>query len=142
MRYDNCVMKQGCMLYSVRTIHGKSGGLVGKSSRTLKYRPLCGIRSGPQEHMPSKSDCGHPDAYVERRKRIVDKVLSPLDKSMKFCIVCGTGDSQSQCPRCDGNGWVLTRPGGGGVVGEVRRARCKICGGSGIVPCILCGGCH
>lgn len=91
---------------------------------------------------PKESPKSKRDALVERQKRIKDKVLTPLDTGIHFCVICATGDSKVLCPRCDGTGEILTRPGGAGVPGQVGVARCKLCGGSGIVPCVVCGGYH
>ena len=63
------------------------------------------------------------------RRLIVHKELTPLGSSFQYCIICGTGDGKAECPRCEGHGWVLTRPGGAGVAGKVGQARCKLCGG-------------
>jgi hypothetical protein len=63
------------------------------------------------------------------RRLIIHKELTPLGSSLQYCIICGTGDGKVECPRCEGHGWVLTRPGGAGVAGKVGQARCKLCGG-------------
>lgn len=63
------------------------------------------------------------------RSRLIDKELTPLGSSFQYCIICGTGDGKVECSRCEGRGWVLTRPGGAGVARKVGQARCGLCGG-------------
>ena len=89
---------------------------------------------------PRKGPQGSEQSSIERKRRIQDKVLTPLESKITFCILCGTGDARVVCPQCDGKGQVLTRPGGAGVAGKVGTVRCKICAGSGVVPCAICGG--
>ncbi|KAI8113049.1 hypothetical protein M9435_003055 [Picochlorum sp. BPE23] len=82
---------------------------------------------------------GHEERSVEK-KLIAEKVLTPLPEGIRFCVLCGCGDGIVPCPRCEGRGVVLTRPGGAGVAGAVGQARCKMCSGLGKVPCIICAG--
>lgn len=41
---------------------------------------------------------------------------------------------------CDGEGFVITKPGGAGKPMLVGEARCKQCNGTGRIPCALCAG--
>ena len=55
--------------------------------------------------------------------------MTPLPRRVTFCELCGTGDGIIECPKCLGEGQVLTRVGGAGVAGERGWARCSLCVG-------------
>lgn len=102
------------------------------STTTLKKAELCAVPLGRRCRHGVVLCHGHERSDEEQsleKKMIAEKVLTPLPEGVRFCVLCGCGDGILPCPRCEGRGVVLTRPGGAGVAGAVGQARCKICSG-------------